>query len=277
MDDVTTTPGGAVAPTPRLKALQTLQQQLPVGNSQIAGGYQAARDLQLQRAVAAQPTGGNISGAASQIGGQMAAEAGQQNLALAGQAQQQAGQLGGLALGEEQQAQQARSAGQQQALGQQQMDSSSRLAALSESTKNEVLDQRLQFSKDEAGRTLFNERQLADYQRLQGATQQQMANYAQQSTQLNDMKLQAMSTANQKLQAALKNENALRQQGMDDQQIQDLYTLQRNTNLEIQKMQNSQANRNAIFQTFGTITGAAAGGVVGGPAELWLVLLLVVL
>lgn len=205
-----------VEQSPRLKALQNLSNALPVANSRVAQGQQAARDIQLQQAVKAAPQGQNTTQAAQQTGAAAAQQAGQENVQRAQNMIQQQGQIGQLALGEQSQANQQNLAGQQLAAGEQQMNNVQRLAAISENAKQELYDKQMKFDKDEAGRTLFNEMQLLDYAKANAQTDEQYKNYAQEAQQLSNRNMQFMEAAFNKVMEDLNYQQKLAEQAKDN-------------------------------------------------------------
>lgn len=250
----------------RLKALQNLSNQLPVANSQVAQGQAAARDMQLQQAVKAAPTTQNVTQAAQQTGAASAQNAGQQFIQNAGQQVKQQGQVGQLALGEQQLGNQQSLANQQQAAAKGQMDNVQRLASISEGAKQELYDKQMQFQQDELGRTLFNETQLQDYLKANAQSDEQFANYKQTADQLTKRKLQAMEQAAKLIEFDLNQKQALAEQKKDQKSAQEVAQIRKEIQEQMQRERARAANRAGAFGAGGTIVGAAAGAVIGGPA-----------
>lgn len=251
--------------TPRMRALQNLASQLPVANQKVAAGQQAARDIQLQRAVQAAPTAAPTTQAAQTTGAAMAAQAGQQAGERAQQQVQQAGQIGGLGLAEEARAGQARVSGLQSGAREQQMAGAQKLASISEKAKQEVFDKQLQFDRDEMGRVQFNERQLADYARVQSKTDDQFRDYTQKMEQLNKRNLEAMEHAYRVVEADLTQKyNEARQKG-DQKAMLEAEQIKKEMAEKIQKERNKASNTAAMLGTVGTIAGGVVGAIYGGP------------
>ena len=255
-----------MADTPRMQALKKLSAQMPVANQRIAQGLQASRDLQLQQAVGRAPATTAIQPAASQLGGAMAAQAGQQQLAMAEQGMQQQGQVAQAGLEEQRRAAEQRLGGQREAGREQELQNAHKFAQISEQAKREIFDQRMQFSKDDMGRTFFNERQLADYAALKARNEEAFKNYAQQADQLHQRKMQMLQAAQDKLEEAMKNKYLLERQGMDNQQLLELAQLEKAAKEEQIRAKKRAANKNAAWTAGGQIVGAVAGGIVGSLA-----------
>lgn len=252
--------------TPRMAALQTLQNQLPVASQRVAQGIQAARDIQLQQAVAKAPTGAAIAPAAQQTAAAATAQTGSQQVEQAKQMVQQAGQLGQLQLGEQQMAAQQKIAGAQQAARQQEMTSAERLGRLDMSAKQELYDKQLQFQKDEAGRTLFNQRQLADYAIQNAQSDEEFKNWSQQAQQLNKRELQAMETAYNLITEDLKQRWALAEQKKDQAAKEEIARIEASVRAAMEKKRAQAANNASMWSSIGTVAGAGIGAVYGGPA-----------
>lgn len=251
--------------TPRMRALQNLSNQLPVANQQVAAGQQAARQMQLQNAVAAAPVTGNTTTNAQQTGASAAQQAGGQAVEAATNAVKQQGQIAQTGLAEEARQGQSEVAGQEMGAKQQAMDNTQRLAAIDMRAKQELYDKQMQFQKDELGRTQFNETQLADYARTNAVSNEQLKNYAQSANQLSQRKIQAMEIAYKKVAEDLEQKEALAIQKGDEQARSDIEKQRMDINAQMSREKARAANRAAIWQTGGTI----AGGVVGafaGPA-----------
>lgn len=252
--------------TPRMAALQTLQNQLPVASQRVAQGLQAARDIQLQQAVAKAPTGAAIAPAAQQTAAAAQAQMGSQQVEQAKQMVQQAGQLGQLQLGEQQMAAQQKVAQAEQAARQQEMTSAERLGRLDMAAKQEIYDKQLQFQKDEAGRTLFNQRQLADYAAQNARSTEDFKNWAQQAQQINKRELQAMETAYNLITEDLKQRWTLAEQQKDQAAKQEIARIESQVRAAMERKRAQAANNTAMWSSIGTVAGAGIGAFFGGPA-----------
>lgn len=250
--------------TPRIRALQNLSQQMPAASQKLAQGYQAARDFQLQQAAAKVPAPA-AAGMAQQLGAAQATQAGQQAVGVADQqakVQQEIARQG-LQEGQRQADQQKFQTGQQ--LQAEDVANKQRLAQLDQDTRAELFDRQMRFEKDELGRTQFNDRQLADYAVLSARSQEQLRNYQQTAQLAYDRNIQLMRTAYDKLDEALRNENALREQGYDQAAIQEMYQEKRDMEQRIRREEAAAANKMAAWSAGGAILGGAAGFAAGGP------------
>lgn len=250
-----------ITQTPRMAALQNLQKQLPVASQKVASGIQAARDIQLQQAVAKAPTGAAIAPAAQQTAAAATAQTGAQQVEAAKQMVQQAGQLGQLQLGEQQLAAQQRAAQQQQAARQQEMTNVEKLGRLDMAAKQELYDKEMQFKKDEAGRTLFNERQLADYAIRNARSEEEYKRYAQDAELLAKRDLQATEAAFNLVMEDLKSKWQLAEQRQDQAAKEEIARIEAAAKAAMEKKRNKAANSAAMWSSGGMIVGAVAGAV----------------
>lgn len=254
--------------TNRTRQLKNLAASFPTANQQTANQLEAARQIQLQGAIGQTPAQGGISQiapVAQQVGVQQAAQAGAQQVQAAQQATNQATQLGQLALqekGRELQGQEAtRQLGAQRQA--QQIDLS--LAQLNAKLKNQLIDQQMQFKRDEAGRALLNEQQLVDYAVINSKNDIELAKYQQLAEQAWQKKLYMMQTAQKKIETVL-NQGYLKEgQALDQAQKQQLAAAKNALEQKIKRDQARAQNKMAMWQTAGTIVGGAIGAF-GGPA-----------
>lgn len=255
--------------SPRLLALRNLAKNLPAANSRIAEGQKAARDMQLQQAVAAAPASTRSTQAAQQIGQQQAATAGKQMVESAAAATAPKGTLarmGGQAVEEQQQQAQSRIAGLQAGSREQQMDNVQKFATLSEKAKQELYDKQMQFARDEQGRTLFNEQQLADWARTKAQSSEEFKNYAQQAEKLSKRRLQAMEYANKLVQEDLAQQYKIAEEQKDRKTAQDIRVMQQQAADRAEREKARHANGVGAWTTGGAIVGTAVGAYFGGPA-----------
>lgn len=255
-----------MADTPRMTALRNLSKQLPVANQRLAQGQAAARDLQLQQAVAKAPVAAPVTSTAQQTGGALAQQAGAQQSQAAQQGVQQAGQVGQLGLAESARQQQADIASQQAGVREQQMGQAERFAKLNEGLKKQLYDDQMKFQKDELGRTQFNEVQLADYARANAKSDEQLRNYSQRAQQLSKRKQQMMEHAHKMVMADLDHKHKMAEKSKDQESIVEIEMMKRGANEQMAKQAAKAANTAAMWQTGGTIAGGVAGAVFGGPA-----------
>lgn len=251
-----------MAETMTQRGLAGLAGQMPVRNKTIADQQRAARMLQLQQAVAqlppeAAPTAQQAAG----MGASIAQQAGAEQVSRAQQMVQQAGQLGQLGQQEQQLAGQQQLAAAQQAGQRESLDQASRLAALDASAKKELFDNQLQFKRDQNDRTLFNERQLADYKALTASRSEDFKNWSQRSQQLHDRNVQVLQTMSAKLDEALQQQYKLGKQQQDQALTKELAQLKRDNDMRLAKAQANAANTATMW---GAVGGAAtmAGGAL---------------
>jgi hypothetical protein len=252
-----------VPQTNKLTALQNLQNQLPVASQRVAQGIQAARDIQLQQAVAKAPTGAAIAPAAQQTAAAAVQQTGQQQAQAAQQMVQQAGQVGQLELGEQKMSGQQAVFGAQQAAEKQELDNVQRLSQLDMNAKKELYDNEISFKRDEAGRTLFNQRQLADYAKQNTISDEQFKNYAQQAEQVNKRNLQAMESAYNIIAENLKQQSAIAEQNKDQAAKKQIQEIQIELQKRMAKARARAANNMGAWTAGGTVVGAVVGGVAG--------------
>ena len=252
-----------VPQTNKLTALQNLQGQLPVASQRVAQGIQAARDIQLQQAVAKAPTGAAIAPAAQQTAAAAVQQTGQQQAQAAQQMVQQAGQVGQLQLGEQKMSGQQVVFGAQQAAEKQELDNVQRLSQLDMNAKKELYDNEISFKRDEAGRTLFNQRQLADYVKQNAVSDEQFKNYAQQAEQISKRNLQAMESAYNIIAENLKQQWAVAEQNKDQAAQKQIQEIKIELEKRMAKARARAANNMGAWTAGGTVVGAVAGGVAG--------------
>jgi len=253
-----------MAESVRMQQLKRLATAMPAANQKVATGLQEAQATQLQSAIAqASPAAG--ASTAQQVGAQQATALAAPQLQAQQANQQQVGQAASLAQNQAQTESAQRVGAKESGLNQTNINNNNRLATLDNDIKNQLLDQQLKFNKDERGRVLLNDRQLADAAILTAKNQEDLMNYKQSITQMNERKLQTMQTAYNQLAQAMRT-------GYD----QDGQVLNYNTKVEIKNMmtdaqkaiqseKNRQAANAAAWTAAGTIVGTVVGGVVGGP------------
>jgi hypothetical protein len=254
---------------PRTKQLQRLASQLPIANQRIAQGLDQARIIQMQQAVGGAPaTVTNARPLAQAVGAEQAKQAGAIALQTAQNVQQQSQAVGQLGLAEQRRA--ADQALFQKQLGVQQKsrDLANQLAGLDQSLKNKLLDEELSFSRDEMGRILFNERQLADFRLSTAKGDEELRAYEQQVSQMSERRLKMLQVSQAKIKQTLQQGFTESEQELDQASKQRLAIALNQIKEKIAREKARQANRAAMFQAVGTIGGAVAGAVLtnGSPA-----------
>jgi hypothetical protein len=249
--------------TPRLQALRGLQNSLPVTNSRVLNQQKAARDLQLQQAVAKAPAATPTSTAAT-TGAALASSSADTTNKLSLQAGEQQKQVGALGLAERARAGQQALADQTLGLEQQKMGDVERLARVSQEAKQELYDAQMQFQKDEMGRTLFNERQLVDYAAKNARSNEEYQNYAHRADKAHQRNLQAMQTIYKKMEEELQFEYSKDKQEMDQAKVLQIKQIQKDMARKIAHAKTKKGQNRDKWKAGGTVIGAVIGGVAAG-------------
>lgn len=182
--------------TTRGRQLQQLAQSLPGANQKVQQGLGAARQMQLQETVKQLAPEQATAQTAQKLGAQMTQAAGEAQLAGAQQVQNQQVQLGQLGL--QQRAAEQREKGFEQGvqLSKQQMAIGNKLSQIDRKLKNELLDKQMKFEKDQAGRTLFNERQLLDWAVVNARNEEEFKNYQYEAQKQQERKMKLLNRMN---------------------------------------------------------------------------------
>lgn len=251
----------------RIGQLNKLAASIPVVNQNIAQGMQAARTTQLQSAIAGMaPQQAGTTQVAQQIGAQQAQMSGNIQVQTAQKNSQQLAQVGQMALQQDRMQKQQELFTRQQALTQRNRAYTNQLARLDNNLKDQLLDQQLSFRTDEFGRTIWNERQLADFAVLQAKTQVDLDKFEQTVQQQSQRRLQMMQVVQAKLKQALE-QNFMREgQELDQQTRLYIANLKKQTEEKIRKEKARRASRGAMIQGAFTVAGAVVGGIAGGGA-----------
>lgn len=252
-----------MAESVRMQQLKKLATAMPVANQAVASGLQQAQQTQLQQAIkTATPTAGAT--AAQTVGGQQATAMAAPVVQAQANTQQQVGQVANIAQNQAGIESQQRVGQQQSAVSNTARQNAAKLAALDNDVKNQLLDQQLTFNKDERGRTLLNDRQLADVAILKAKTEEDIAAYKQNVDQMNARKLQAMQAAYHKLAQTLKSGVAADGQRLDFQTKQEIKTMMNEAEKSIQKAKNDAEAKAAMWAAAGTVVGTVVGAYFGG-------------
>lgn len=253
----------------RIQQLQKLQKSLPMSNQQVQQGTDAANQMRLQDMVKQAPAGtASVTPIAQQLGGAQASAAGQANLQTQQQNIQQGAQVGALQLQQKGTEQQAELGQKQRAVSQYNRKQQNMLAKLSQEKKNELLDQQLEFNKDQRGQTQFNERQLADWAATNARSQEEFNNYSQIIQQAANRKLQYLQVQNSKVSQVLQSGYLNEKQRLDNETRKQLLVVKKELEQKMADDKAKRNNRRAIFQGVGTIVGTVAGAyfTAGNPA-----------
>lgn len=252
--------------TPKMRALRNLSAQFPVANQQVANQQTAGRDLQLQSAVARVPASNVGAAPTTQLGAGMAQQAGQQQVQGVQQGvqqQQQVAQLGAQQINQENQ---ARTAGLQSGLAEQKMDAATRLANLDSKLKQDLYDKQMSFEKDELGRSVMNQRQLADYALLSAKSGEELSNYSQKVEQANKRKLSLLENDAKLVREQLIFEQNKKSQERNNDRVRELGEIEAYMNNTIQDAKSKAAKDAAIWSSLGTMAGIGVGAAFGGAA-----------
>lgn len=188
--------------------------------------------------------------------------AGQQSASVQAAQTQQLAQQAQTVAGQGQQALQVEAADKQDQMAQQKLRLSQQSRQLSQmlsqqqaAESRQLYDSNLQFQRDEIGRTLFNERQLADYALNNSKSLEDLLAYEQEAQQATERLQYTYQQAYKVLEQ--QEQNLLAQENQYLSQEQSLQIAQAKAALEqkIQKAKNKAANTSAIF---GAITSIGA-------------------
>lgn len=251
-----------MAETARTQRLRALAGRFPASSERVAQGQQAARAMQVQQAAAAAP---RTKQAAQAIGATSAAQAGD---IAAGQAQRDVAartQIGQQALAEQGRAQRARTFGLGQAAGQEQFDLGQELARQGQGIKEELFDRNLQFRRDEAGRSILNDRQLLDWKLTQTQDAEELRDTVQEMQQVADRKIQVLEQAFNVLEREEKQRYDDETREQRQARLEDIALQKESLRTSIQREQADAQKRQALMSGGLGVAGAVVGAL-GGPA-----------
>ena len=250
--------------TPRAKRLQQLAMSMPQANQEQAQAAQQTRQIQLQEQVRKLQPGQGGPALAQQMGAQQQQKAGAIQLGAAQQGQQQAQLMGQMGL--EEQARGQRQAGfeQQIAISKEQRQNANKLSALDVNLKKQLLDNQLEFRRDQAGKTILNERQLMDWAATKAENAEEYAKYAQAAQQVQQREIQLMQAAHNKISQALQQGYVKKGKALDRNLRVKLVQQKRAIENSIRDKQNKASNRSSMFQSGMAVVGAIGGGLITG-------------
>ncbi len=139
------------------------------------------------------------------------------------------------------------------------------LAAVGADVKTQILDSRLQFARNEAGRKFSNDRQLMDYTIATAKTEVEFRSRMQEMRQASDRKIQLMEQSAQKLVEAAKRGFLTSEQTLDYNQKVYLLNLAKEMEEKIAKEKAKNNNKLMVAQGVGSAIGGVVGGIYGGP------------
>ncbi len=256
----------------RAGQLNQLSKSLPGANQQVQKGLDEARRIQLLQNIS-QMTGQQQLGgpqAAQQLGAQQAQQ--QAGNAIQGMQTQQNQnvQLGQMALQQQGRQQRQQEFNQKIELNQQDRAAADKLFRLDNRMKQKLVDESLKFDKDKAGRTLFNQQQLADWAIKKAQSAEDFQNYANEVEKVYTRKQMMLDHINKTLNQVLDN-NAIAEGKQLDQQSKEKITrflidVKKEARNNAIESANSQATWGAGMGILGAVGGGIIGGVFGGPA-----------
>lgn len=249
-----------------MQALQTLGNQVTSQIQQSAGVQQGARVAGLQSAVQQAAAGGAraTAGQVQATGAAQTAQAGAIGTQAAQLGQERLGQVGAMGLQEQYMASQQGLAEKKLQLDKESRAITDKLASVSLGLKTELMDKQQRFAQDALGRTLFNERQLMDWQVQKAKSHEDLLAYEQQVSQMSELRMATLKQSYEVITSAMKNSSEAWNQALDDQQKQRLAAAKQALEKKIADEKAAQANRAAMFEGVGAIVGAVVGGVVSG-------------
>lgn len=242
--------------------LQNIANLAPASNKQLASGMQRARDINLQKTVGQVPKGISSTKAAQQIGAQQAQQAGQSQVQLQQRGQQQQQQLGQLALQQQEQQKQKTLAQKQFGIEQNRRQLEERFFSLSEGLKDKLFDRQLKFQRDELGRTLFNERQLADWTLSKAQSRQEVQQFSNKLQRESARRMQVMQTAQAKLRQAIEQGYTSEKQSLDQESRLRIAEAAAAAKRKMQEEAAEQAGFSGMLGALGTLGGMAIGAVL---------------
>jgi hypothetical protein len=255
----------------RTKALKALAGQMPVANQAVADGLQAGRLMGVQRAVAQAPVPGAGAPGTSirevqAAGAQQAAAAGQIQNQAAAQTAQQVTQVGQLVAAESGRAQAEVTGAQKLDLATQTRLNEEALSGLGRDVKQKLMDERMEFRKDEAGRRVMNEYQLADWAVLKSKNHEELKGRLQKMELAHKRKMSLLQVAHQKIVDRLQFLQSEKNQNRDQSTMMELYKYKSALEEKMRREAADAANKQGMFTAAGTVAGAVVGAYFGGPA-----------
>ena len=253
--------------TKRAKQLEQLAMSLPKANQDMQQGQRAARDIQLYEQVRQAPQGTGFR-AAGQVGAQQAQAAGQEALQAQKATQTQSQQVGQMGLQEQGRQQRQEGFEQQIQVSENQIKLGNKLNKLDNRLKTQLLDDQLKFNKDQAGQTLLNTRQLADWAVTKAKSKEEYLNYAQQAKQMYEKDIMLHEAAYNKLKQALELGYIKKGQKLDIETKLRLKKAKLKIEKQIKDKKNKAKNKMSMWSTGGKILGGVAAGIYSGGNPL---------
>lgn len=250
----------------RIQNLNKLAAAIPMANQQIASGMQQARETQLQQTIGQMtPEQAATPRLAQSMGAQQAAQASAIQLGAQQKTQQSAVVAGQQAIVQDKIQKQQELFTRSQALSQKNRYLENELARISQSAKDKLLDQQLSFKRDELGRTVWNERQLADYKIATAKDEEDFRNYQQEASNLSERRMKMLTMAQKKLEQILEQGYISNTQKLN--QASRLKIVETVAELKRKQARESarQSSNMGMWAGAGTVVGAVAGAMIAGP------------
>lgn len=237
---------------------------MPIANQEVAQRVQQSQLMRLQAGVGAAPSTGAGVREIQQAGAAQAAQVGAATNQAAEKTIEQSAELGKAAVQDRATSQliesgEARLAGAEAGAAQE-----DQLAQLGQDVRKQIFDDRIQFARDEAGRKLLTESQLADHAAHIAKDENEFKQKMQFAELQHTKKMQVMQMAHQKLAAALEFEYRKKAQDRSQSVVEELARAKRNIELKIQAEAAASKNRQAQWSSAGVVLGAVIGGVAAG-------------
>jgi len=257
--------------TPRSQQLQSMAAGLPKdqdvlrnAQSQQGMGVQQAFG-QAQRQPGQQMTAGQIQ----QTGAEVTKAQGQVGLAAQQQQGESLANIGQQQLKLKQEQQQNVLQNKSLALDKQEQELQKRLYGISRQKGQELFGKQMVFKKDELGRTMFNERQLADWKLTQAKTREELAAYEQQVSQLSQRRMKMLEMTQVALKQRLEQEYQKDEQDKNQELQIRLEKAVHSAKIKYKKAQAEAANRAARATSMGSMIGGGIGLAAGIAATVF--------
>jgi hypothetical protein len=244
---------------------------MPVANQQVATGMQQARLMGLQRAVASSdaPTQRADVQAA---GAQQATAAGGIATGAAEQQVKQAGQLGQLAVADQQTAAAVDVNQRRVAADNAVRQNEAEIAAMGLDLKQDIFDRQMKFEHDEAGRVVMNDAQIADWAILKAKDHQEFESRMQDMKLASERRSQMLEIAHKRIIQEMENISKGRILDANGKSMARLAQAKAEIEAKLERAAADAKNRQSMWTMGGTIVGGAAGAYFGdgNPAAIGL-------
>lgn len=143
------------------------------------------------------------------------------------------------------------------------------LSRIGGDVKQQILDSRLAFDRDERGRKFNNERQLADYLAANARDEIEFQERMQMTMQAHKKKMQVLEVAFKDIERQLRQEMQTSEAEKNYEHQVELAAMKAALENEIQREENAAKNRGAIWNAASSMAGqagqaiASAGGIFG--------------